>query len=91
MGIEMLPKPVGGSPIPLYVTGHCGQTPEWIAEHGDGWMYYGQDLARQRVNREHRSIIEALEVGDVDRAIRELEEHRQHAVVDLKSRLQAPA
>lgn len=28
MGIEMLPKPVGGSPIPLYVTGHCGQTPE---------------------------------------------------------------
>lgn len=54
-------------------------------------MYYGQDLARQRVNREHRSIIEALEVGDVDRAIRELEEHRQHAVVDLKSRLQAPA
>ena len=44
MGVEMLPKPVGGSPIPLYVTGHCGQTPEWIAEHGDGWMYYGQDL-----------------------------------------------
>lgn len=44
MGIEMLPKPVGGSPIPLYVTGHCGQTPEWIAEHGDGWIYYGQDL-----------------------------------------------
>ncbi|KKO81808.1 hypothetical protein WU86_07005 [Corynebacterium xerosis] len=44
MGIEMLPKPVGGSPIPLYVTGHCRQTPEWIAEHGDGWMYYGQDL-----------------------------------------------
>lgn len=44
MGIEMLPKPVGGGPIPLYVTGHCGQTPEWIAEHGDGWMYYGQDL-----------------------------------------------
>lgn len=45
MGVEMLPKPVGGDPIPLYVTGHCAQTPEWIAEHGDGWMYYGQDLA----------------------------------------------
>ena len=44
LGVEMLPKPAGGSPIPLYVTGHCGQTPEWIAEHGDGWMYYGQDL-----------------------------------------------
>lgn len=43
MGIEMLPKPVGGTPIPLYVTGYCGQSPEWIAEHGDGWMYYGQD------------------------------------------------
>lgn len=44
MGIEMLPKPVGGDPIPLFVTGFCGQTPDWIAEHGDGWMYYGQDL-----------------------------------------------
>ncbi|WP_295628690.1 TIGR03571 family LLM class oxidoreductase [uncultured Corynebacterium sp.] len=45
MGVEMLPKPVDGAPIPLFVTGHCGQTPEWIAEHADGWMYYGQDLA----------------------------------------------
>jgi DNA-binding GntR family transcriptional regulator len=52
-------------------------------------MYYGQDGALQRVNHEHRSIIEALEVGDVDRAVRELEEHRQHAVADLESRLRA--
>ena len=44
MGTEMLPKPVGGGPIPMFVTGHCGQTPDWIAEHADGWMYYGQDL-----------------------------------------------
>lgn len=52
-------------------------------------MYYGQDDARQRVNHEHRSIIEALETGDVERAVRELEEHRQHAVADLESRLRA--
>ena len=52
-------------------------------------MYYGEDGARQRVNHEHRSIIEALETGDVERAVRELEEHRQHAVADLESRLRA--
>ncbi|GAB3246542.1 GntR family transcriptional regulator [Nocardioides dilutus] len=54
-------------------------------------MYYGQDSARQRVNHEHRSIIEALEAGDVDRVVRELEEHRQHAVADLEIRLRAGA
>ncbi|MFD5867599.1 TIGR03571 family LLM class oxidoreductase [Corynebacterium sp. NPDC060344] len=59
MGIEMLPKPVGGAPIPLYVTGHCGQSPEWIAEHGDGWMYYGQDLdTTARLVREWRANVE---------------------------------
>lgn len=46
MGVEMLPKPVGGRRIPLIVTGHCRQTPEWIAAHGDGWLFYPQDQDR---------------------------------------------
>lgn len=38
-GVDLLPKPVTGS-IPLLVTGSSGQTPEWIAEHADGWLTY---------------------------------------------------
>lgn len=38
-GIDMLPKPVAGS-VPLLVTGSSGQSPEWIAEHADGWLTY---------------------------------------------------
>lgn len=36
---ELLPKPVHGS-IPLIVTSSSGQSPEWIAEHADGWLTY---------------------------------------------------
>ena len=38
-GGDVLPKPVGDR-IPLLVTGHSRQSPEWIAEHADGWLYY---------------------------------------------------
>jgi luciferase-type oxidoreductase len=38
-GADLLPKPIGHS-IPLLVTGHSRQSPEWIAEHADGWLYY---------------------------------------------------
>lgn len=50
-------------------------------------MYYAEPEARQRVNDEHRSIVEALAANDVDRAVQELDRHRQHAVADLGSRL----
>ncbi|MER7079267.1 luciferase-type oxidoreductase, BA3436 family [Saccharopolyspora kobensis] len=36
---DLLPKPVTGR-IPLLVTGSSRQTPEWIAEHSDGWLVY---------------------------------------------------
>lgn len=36
---DILPKPLLGD-IPTFVTGYSGQTLEWIAEHGDGWMSY---------------------------------------------------
>lgn len=37
--MDMLPKPVSGR-IPLLITGGAQQSPEWGAEHGDGWMTY---------------------------------------------------
>ena len=43
--------------------------------------------ARDRVNHEHRSIVAALRSGDVDRAVRELDEHRGHAIAALTERL----
>jgi len=37
--IELHPKPTAGR-LPLLVTGSSRQSPEWIAEHSDGWMTY---------------------------------------------------
>lgn len=37
-GADVLPKP--SHPIPVLVTGHSRQSPTWIAEHADGWLYY---------------------------------------------------
>lgn len=50
-------------------------------------VYYTDGRARDRVNHEHRSIVAALRAGDVDRAVRELDEHRGHAVAALAERL----
>lgn len=44
---DMLPKPKL-SDIPLMVTGHSGQSPEWIAEHSDGWIYYPRGIKFQK-------------------------------------------
>jgi len=40
--IDLLPKPI--SKIPMLVTGHSGQSLEWIAKHSDGWIYYPRNL-----------------------------------------------
>ncbi len=37
--LDVLPKPTTGS-VPLLPTGNAGQSAEWIAEHGDGWIFY---------------------------------------------------
>jgi DNA-binding GntR family transcriptional regulator len=52
-------------------------------------MYYAESTARRRVNDEHRSIVEALAAHDVERAVRELDQHREHAVADLGRRLES--
>ena len=45
-GMDMLPKPVAGT-LPLLITGGSQQSPEWIAQHGDGWMLYPRGLSVQ--------------------------------------------
>lgn len=37
--LDVVPKPVAGD-LPLLVTGNSRQSREWIAEHGDGWLFY---------------------------------------------------
>ncbi len=41
-GIDLLPK--CDHKTPMLITGHSGQSLDWIAEHGDGWLYYPRDL-----------------------------------------------
>ncbi len=40
-GGDLLPKAATGR-IPLIVTGSSRQTPEWVADHADGWLTYPQ-------------------------------------------------
>jgi luciferase-type oxidoreductase len=43
---DLLPKP-NLSSIPVMVTGHSSQSPEWIAENSDGWIYYPRNINYQ--------------------------------------------
>lgn len=43
---DLLPKSNYGK-VPLLITGHSQQSLEWICEHGDGWMYYPQNVGYQ--------------------------------------------
>ena len=45
-GVDMLPKPVAGQ-VPILITGGAQQSPDWVAQHGDGWMTYPRDVAQQ--------------------------------------------
>jgi len=40
--IDLLPKYY--QKTPMLVTGHSGQSLDWIAEHSDGWIYYPRDF-----------------------------------------------
>ncbi|MEM6439974.1 MAG: LLM class oxidoreductase [Pseudomonadota bacterium] len=44
--LDMLPKP-SGPRLPLLVTGGSRQSPDWVAEHGDGWITYPRAAAAQ--------------------------------------------
>ncbi|MGS2762999.1 LLM class oxidoreductase [Sinomicrobium sp. M5D2P9] len=43
-GIDLLPK--YHKKTPMFVTGHSGQSLEWIAKHSDGWLYYPRDFKK---------------------------------------------
>lgn len=45
-GMDMLPKPIGHK-LPLLVTGSSRQSPDWLAQHGDGWITYPRPVAAQ--------------------------------------------
>lgn len=47
--MDVLPKPYA-SKIPLLITGHSQQNTEWLAQNGDGWMYYPRNLYMQDLN-----------------------------------------
>ena len=44
--MDMLPKPAAGR-IPMLITGGSQQSPDWIAQHGDGWMTYPRSAGAQ--------------------------------------------
>ncbi len=45
--IDLLPK--YRKKTPMLVTGHSGQSLEWIAKHSDGWLYYPRDLTTLQI------------------------------------------
>jgi len=62
-GVDLLPKPFGRE-LPVLVTGSSGQSPDWIAREGHGWLTYPRPPLRQRqVIAEWRSAVEAVAPG----------------------------
>nr|WP_173918823.1 LLM class oxidoreductase [Halobacillus sp. Marseille-Q1614] len=60
---NLVPKP--SQRIPMLLTGYCQQTIDWVAENGDGWMFYPQrptqqkqtiDLYHEKVNMYHGDV-----------------------------------
>lgn len=53
--IDMLPKPAGAK-LPMLITGSSRQSPDWIAQNGDGWMTYPRHgMAQDRVLQDWRA------------------------------------
>ncbi|BCL68617.1 N5,N10-methylene tetrahydromethanopterin reductase [Vibrio nigripulchritudo] len=58
--IDMLPKPTGHQ-LPMLVTGASQQSPDWLAQNGDGWMTYPRNVSVQaKIVKEWRERIFAL-------------------------------
>ncbi|MEM8538696.1 MAG: LLM class oxidoreductase [Pseudomonadota bacterium] len=66
-GIDMLPKP-HGSRLPLLITGGGQQSPDWVAQNGDGWITYPRNAAAQgQIIADYRSRIQAA--GGADKPV----------------------
>lgn len=81
--LDMLPKPVSGR-IPMLITGGCQQTPEWVAEQGDGWMTYPRnaDIQAGMVSEYRQRVLDA---GGTDKPV------MQSLYVDVREKAEAPA
>lgn len=56
-GMDMLPKPANHK-LPVLITGGSQQSPEWVAQHGNGWMTYPRDAVSQgRVVADYRQRV----------------------------------
>ncbi len=44
--VDMLPKPLAGK-VPMLITGGSRQSPDWVAQNGDGWITYPRDAVSQ--------------------------------------------
>lgn len=67
IGIDLLPKSTSGK-LPLLITGGSQQTPDWIAQNGDGWMTYPRNIAMQaQVIHDWRARIAAA--GESDKPV----------------------
>lgn len=65
--IDLLPKP-HGTRLPLIITGGSQQSPEWVAENGDGWMTYPRSAAAQgQVIADYRARVQAA--GQMDKPV----------------------
>lgn len=61
-GIDLLPK--YNQKTPMLVTGHSGQSLDWIAEHSDGWLYYPRDFKTlQLMQQQWKQALATAEVG----------------------------
>ncbi|MEP3278195.1 MAG: LLM class oxidoreductase [Stappiaceae bacterium] len=80
--LDMLPKPVSGR-IPMLITGRCQQTPEWVAEHGDGLISYPRNADIQnRLIADYRQQVRTA--GGIDKPV------MQSLYVDVMEKADAP-
>ncbi|MEP2030609.1 MAG: LLM class oxidoreductase [Paracoccaceae bacterium] len=81
--IDLLPKPTGPH-LPLLITGGSQQSPDWVAQNGDGWMTYPRDATSQgRVIADYRKRL--MNADQPDKPI------MQSLYVDLLDNADAPA
>ncbi|MCV6636971.1 LLM class oxidoreductase [Candidatus Albibeggiatoa sp. nov. NOAA] len=63
-GIDMLPKPTSEK-IPLLITGGSQQHPDWVANHGEGWITYPRHIvAQSKVINDWRARVKAANRPD---------------------------
>ncbi len=66
-GIDLLPKP-HGTRLPMLITGGSQQSPDWVAQNGDGWMTYPRNAAAQgQVIADYRRLVKAA--GQPDKPV----------------------